>query len=414
MVGSTYVPRLVDATLDDLLGEFPAIFLVGPRAAGKTTTARRYAATVVRLDREREAAAFRADPDAALARFDEPLLLDEWQVVPTVLGAVKRAVDDDPRPRRFLLTGSVTAEHDPATWPGVGRLIRLSMYGLTQRELLGRLGNPSFIEALLAGEPPSPPPVPDDAPDLGGYVDLALQGTFPEPALRVSPSQRHHWFLTYVEQLVGRDVTALGGPDPARLRRYLEAVASCTAGVVSDTTLLDLAGIDRKTAAGYERFLTGLYAVDVVPAWSSRRVSRLVKIPKRYITDPALASAVLGADTRSVLRDGDVLGRLLDTFVAAQIRPELDIAASPARRYHLRETQGRHEVDLVIEHAGRGVVAIEIKADAGPGPSAGRHLVWLRDRLGDSFLAGVVLHTGPSSYPLDDRIIAAPICALWS
>lgn len=81
--------------------------LTGPRATGKTTTARRHAASVVRLDRPAEAAAFRADPDAALRAQPEPLLLDEWQAVPAVLGAVKRAVDDDPRPGRFLLTGSV-------------------------------------------------------------------------------------------------------------------------------------------------------------------------------------------------------------------------------------------------------------------------------------------------------------------
>ncbi len=106
-----------------------AVLLVGPRATGKTTTARRLSASVVRLDRPAEAAAFLADPDAALARLTEPVLLNEWQAVPDVLGAVKRAVDDDPRPGRFLLTGSVLADLDAATWPGTGRLVRLAMYG---------------------------------------------------------------------------------------------------------------------------------------------------------------------------------------------------------------------------------------------------------------------------------------------
>jgi hypothetical protein len=102
-----YLPRLVDNLIRELLNELPAVLVVGPRAAGKTTTAARHAVTLVRLDRPAEAAAFRADPDAALASFDEPVALDEWQEVPTVLGAVKRAVDEDPRPGRFLLTGSV-------------------------------------------------------------------------------------------------------------------------------------------------------------------------------------------------------------------------------------------------------------------------------------------------------------------
>lgn len=79
----------------------------GPRAAGRTTTARQHATSEVRLDQPVQAAAFQADPDAALRGRPEPVLLDEWQAVPEVLGAVKRSVDDDPRPGRFILTGSV-------------------------------------------------------------------------------------------------------------------------------------------------------------------------------------------------------------------------------------------------------------------------------------------------------------------
>jgi predicted AAA+ superfamily ATPase len=134
VTGVEYVPRLVDGMLADLLAQLPAIMLVGPRAAGKTTTARRLARSVVRLDQAGQAAAFRADADVALAAFDEPVLLDEWQEVPEVLGAVKRAVDDDPRAGRFVLTGSVWADMSAATWPGTGRVVRIPLYGLTIRE----------------------------------------------------------------------------------------------------------------------------------------------------------------------------------------------------------------------------------------------------------------------------------------
>ena len=96
----SYRDRLVDALLAELLQELPAILIAGPRAVGKTTTARRFARTVIRLDRDAEAAAFRADPDIALRGLQEPVLLNEWQAVPSVLGALKRAVDDDPRPGR--------------------------------------------------------------------------------------------------------------------------------------------------------------------------------------------------------------------------------------------------------------------------------------------------------------------------
>jgi predicted AAA+ superfamily ATPase len=103
----TYLPRMSDDVLSTLIAQLPAVSVTGPRATGKPTTARRHVATVVRLDCEAEAAAFRADPDVALRGLPEPVLLDEWQEVPGVLGAVKRAVDDEPRPGRYILTGRV-------------------------------------------------------------------------------------------------------------------------------------------------------------------------------------------------------------------------------------------------------------------------------------------------------------------
>lgn len=118
-------------------------------------------------------------------------------------------------------------------------------------------------------------------------------------------------------------------------------------------------------------------------------------------------------DAQGVLSDGDLLGRVLDAFVAAQLRPELAVSASRPRLYHLRTEGGRREVDLVAELAGRRVIGIEIKAAAAPTARDARHLVWMRDELGDRFVAGVVLHTGPRLYELADKIVAAPICTLW-
>lgn len=142
-------------------------------------------------------------------------------------------------------------------------------------------------------------------------------------------------------------------------------------------------------------------------------MSRLVHLPKRYIVDPALPSGVLRLDVNAVLRDGDLLGRLLDTFVAAQLRPETVIADTLPRLYHVRQQQDRHEIDLVAELGADKVIGIEVKASASPDAAAARHLLWLRDRLGDRFIAGIVFHTGPGLYELGDRVTAVPICALW-
>jgi predicted AAA+ superfamily ATPase len=124
-------------------------------------------------------------------------------------------------------------------------------------------------------------------------------------------------------------------------------------------------------------------------------------------------AAVLRLDTAAVLRDGNLLGRVIDAFVAAQIRPELAVAQSRPRWYHLRDKGGRHEIDLVIEFGGGRVAGIEIKASSAPSRNDARHLEWLRGELGERFVSGVVLHTGPRTYELADGIFAAPISTLW-
>lgn len=407
-----YLERSVEPLLASLLDDLPAVLIVGPRASGKTTTAARLASTVVRLDRPAEAVAFRADPDAALRGLAEPVLVDEWQVVPEVLGALKRAIDADPHPGRYLVTGSVRADLGAATWPGTGRLVRVPLYPMTVAEQQGRPGATPLVDRLAEG---ADLVVPSDSPDLRGYVDLALRGGFPEASLHLSPTARQRWVDSYVDQLLTRDAELVdGGRDPVRLRRYFEAYAINSAGLVEDKTLYDAAGINRRTALAYERLLTNLMVVDAIPAWTSNRLKRLMLTAKRYLTDPALLGGILRLDTPAVMRDGDLLGRLLDTFVAAQLRAETTVARTRPRLYHLRQEQGRHEVDLLAELAAERVVGVEVKADSAPTNDAARHLVWLRDRLGKRFAAGVVLHTGQRVYRLSDRILAAPISTLWA
>lgn len=363
----------------------------------------------MRLDRPAEAAAFRADPDAALHGLPEPVLLDEWQAVPEVLGAVKRSVDVDPRPGRYLLTGSVRADLEAETWPGTGRLVRVQMSTMTVAERLGRTGQP-LLDRILAGMPLQPA----GAATLRDYVERALASGFPQAGI-TEPLARQRWLSSYVDQLLTRDATDLDAArDPVRLRRYFEAYALNTAGIVDDKTLHDAAGINRKTALGYERLLTNLLVVDALPAWTSNRLKRATLAAKRHVVDPGLLAGALGVDVAAVMADGDLLGRILDSFVTAHVRAEAAVAASRPRLYHLRTEQGRHEIDILIELGAGQVVALEVKAASAPDAAAAKHLVWLREQLGDRFLAGVVLHTGPRTFALGDRITAAPISTLWA
>jgi uncharacterized protein len=188
------------------------------------------------------------------------------------------------------------------------------------RELGGRLDGVPLFDRLAGGDGFD---LEGDPPDLRGYVELALRSGFPEAALAPGEHGRREWLEGYVDQLLTRDVPATGQRrDPARLRRYLEAYALNSAGIVADATLLRAAGINSRTATAYERLLINMFVIEPMPPWSANRLRRLSRSPKRYFVDPAIPIATPGLDADGVLRDGDLLGRLLDTFVVSQIRSE--------------------------------------------------------------------------------------------
>jgi hypothetical protein len=124
--------------------------------------------------------------------------------------------------------------------------------------------------------------------------------------------------------------------------------------------------------------------------------------------------ASIRVDLQGLMRDGHLLGQILETFVLAQLRADLPRCDSRPRLFHLRQEQGRHEVDLIAEYGGGRILGLEVKATASPSAHEARHLVWLRERLGERFLGGLLLHTGRRAFQLEERVIAAPIAVLWS
>lgn len=411
---TAYVPRLLDSELREVVAADPAALVVGPRACGKTTTTRRHTGSVLRLDVPAQAAVVTADPDAALRGLDEPILIDEWQLVPQVLGAVKRAVDDDPRPGRFVLTGSSQADLTTSGWPATGRIVRLTMYPLVGRERHGDPASTSLVDRILS-DGADAFSNPTSHWDLHDYVDEALTSGWPE-ALRVPGDRaRDRWLTCYVDHLVTREAPALGvARDPGRIRKYLHVIAANTGGVPTHKLLYDAAGIDRNTAVNYDNLLDSLMIAQQVPAWADNFMDRAVRLPKRYLIDPGLLGPLLRVDHRRTLRDSNLLGRILDTLVAAQFRAECAISVVGADMYHLRDANGRREIDLLIEARDGQIIAIEIKTSAAPTHADARHLEWLRDRLGARLTMGLLVHTGPRVFALSERILAVPIASLWS
>jgi uncharacterized protein len=411
---TAYIHRLVDPWLTELVNDTPGVMVIGPRASGKTTSALRVARTVFRLDNDEVRLSVAGDPDAVLGDADAPVLVDEWQLAPTCLAAAKRLIDTNPRPGSFVFTGSAIDTLTNGAWAGTGRFIRIEMWGLTQREILGTERTSTFFDTITAPNFDGNFALPPSLPDTNGYVDLALQSGFPEALARTSERTRFAWLDSYVDHLVGRDTELVGAVrDVGKLRRYLVAIASNTAGVPNLQVLLNAASIDRETATRFDGLLERIFVTQQIPAWTSNRLTRVGSRRKRYLCEPALLAPLIGVDRRSIVRNADLLGRVIDSFVVSQLRPETSLGQFPVSMHHLRQ-DGKHEIDLILERRDGAVVAVEVKAGTTVDRHDARHLLWLRDQLDpNDFRAGIVFHTGRFIRKIDDRIWAVPICAIW-
>lgn len=419
-----YLRRVVDVELDELAPSLPAIALEGAKGVGKTETALQRAATVHRLDDPAQRAIAQAAPDRLLDG-PRPVLLDEWQRVPPVWDGVRRAVDAGAEPGAFLLTGSASPVHPP-THSGAARVVTVRMRPLSLAER--GLAEPTVsVRALLTGA----------RPDVRGATEVSLADYTREIVGSGFPGLRHlsgrplrAQLDGYLRRIVDADFPEMGRDvrRPQLLRRWMAAYAAATATSASYETLRDAATPGeadkpaRTTTAPYRDVLERLWIVDPVPAWAPTRnaVARLTRSPKHHLADPALAARLLGVGEDALLsgqdagppvpRDGTLLGHLFESLVALSVR--VYAQAAEAGVGHLRTAGGKQEVDLIVERDDRRVVAVEVKLSGSVGDRDVRHLLWLRDRLGDDLLDAVVVTTGPQAYRRPDGVAVVPAALL--
>ena len=417
----TYVRRIVDAELDELFGQVPAIALDGPKGVGKTTTAEQRAMGLAKLDSKSVRESIAADPELILRRM-RPLLIDEWQKVPGVWDVVRRAVDADPSGGQFLLTGSASPHPGATAHSGAGRIGRLRMRPMTLSER--GVGTPEVsLAELLSGSRPALSGT--SSLRVADYADEILTSGF--PALRSLSSRALRFQLdSYLRNAVDRDVPeqGLNVRKPESMLAWLRAYASATATTASYTQILDAATPGhadkpaRGTAISYREVLASLWLLDPVPAWmpTGSPMTRLGQMPKHHLADPALAARLLGL-THDALLDGQgtpigpqagtMLGHLFESLVTMCVR--VPAQAAEADVTHLRTRNGDHEVDLVLVRDDGRVLAIEVKLANTVDDKDVRHLLWLADQLGDRLLDALVVNTGPAAYRRPDGIGVLPL-----
>jgi predicted AAA+ superfamily ATPase len=420
----SYKRRILDDELDSLLEQLPAVSIEGAKAVGKTSTARRRADVVFELDDPAQRETTEADLDRVVSS-PGLVLVDEWQYVSATWDRVRRAVDEDPRPARFLLTGSASRAAT-GTHSGGGRIVSLRMRPLALAER--RDGAPTVsLRAVLTGE--REPVDGGSTLTLEDYTDEILRSGF--PGLRHLEGRPLRAQLDgYLQRVVDKDFPELDHPvrNPVALRRWMASYAAATSTVTSFEKIRDAAtgGEERKpaktTVLPYRDVLERLYIIDPVPAWipSRSHISELAAPPKHHLVDPSLAARLVGATKRSLLkgestgpavpRDGTFLGALFESLVTQSVR--VYAQANDASVKHLRTHRGEHEADLIVERDDGRVVAMEVKLGQTPDATAVRHLQWLADRLGEELLDAVVVTTGSVAYRRPDGIAVVPAAAL--
>jgi predicted AAA+ superfamily ATPase len=387
------------------------VLLAGPRQAGKTTLARALAGKgrrFVTLDDPLTLLAAREDP-AGLVRSLDRAAIDEVQRVPELLLALKRSVDADRRPGRFLLTGSANVMALPRAADSLaGRMETVPLLPLARCEIERTRDN--WIDRIFAGDMPRA----RGAGTGEALLDRVLRGGFPEAVARHDPRRRAAWLRQYANALVQRDVREISGIEKLdRLARLLRAAAQAAAQVANLSALGAAVGLDHKTTGKYLAAFEHMYLLRRVEPWSANRLSRIVKAPKLQFIDSGLLAVLAGLTPASAGRDRALFGRVLESFVYSELLKQSTWGADEYGILHYRD-RDQVEVDLVIEDAARRIVGVEVKAAASVSASDLKGLRKLAALAADRFAAGVVLYDGEDTVPLGGRLWAAPLATLWS
>jgi uncharacterized protein len=405
-------PRWVGQLVQDALTDTPVVVVNGARQVGKSTLVRALnypgSVEVIGFDDAAVRAAARADPRGFLDRGVDTLVIDEAQLEPTIFRAVKASIDRDRRPGRFVLTGSsrLLAAPDMAD-ALVGRVDIIELNPFSQGELDGV--RDEFVDAIFES-----PKVLQRSSDLSraDIIERVCRGGFPEAVARTG-ERRRRWYNAYVTTTVEKVVREVAEIERlAEIPRLLRLCAARTATELNTAAISNELGIPARTGSAYLARLMTAFLVRTTPAWSNNISAKVVKKPKLFIVDSGLAAHLVGTNTEALLRDANLLGQLLETFVVNELHRQTSWSNVQPTMWHFRDRSGA-EVDIVLEAPNGDIVGIEVKATSSPTRSDMNGLSFLKERLGPRFRFGALLCLAPEALAFDERLAVLPVDRLW-
>ncbi len=406
-------PRWQFSEIKAMLQERRVLALVGARQSGKTTLAEELIAigAIYRtLDDITLLEAAREDPQGFVHHGDELMIIDEVQRAPALLQAIKREVDQNKKVGRFLLAGSANIQALPGVNESLaGRISKIRLRTLTQAEVHGV--DSHFLKRIFKLNINLQQ---KSTYNKQAYLELALQGGYPEAIMFTNIKQSHRWHRDYLDALLERDLQ-----DIANIRRQqsiheLMYVLSAWSSKFIDISAIGSGlSITRETINTYINALEALYIIERLKPWSKTDYDRVSKQDKLFVSDTGLMSAVLGWQLQDVELNSDKNGKLLETFVHNQLAALVDTHQGILKMYHYRDREKR-EIDFIIENDGGDLMGIEVKAGSALTKSTFKHLIWFKENIAktNNFI-GVVFYTGEMPVSFGENLYALPISFLW-
>lgn len=397
--------------LDAALGDTPAVLINGARQVGKSTLAKTFLTSASRyetLDAALTLAAASSSPEAFVEGLGERVIVDEIQRVPGLLLAIKKAIDEQSRPGRFLLTGSANVMSLPRVADSLaGRIEVHTLWPLSQGEIEGRVEG--FLDACFQGARM-------EAVQPIGWKDLVERmtaGGYPEAVKRSDPARRRIWFESLVTSLVERDLRELGNIEGLRqMPLLLQMLAARAGGLQSYAEVSRITQISVSTLKRYIGLFAAIFLHVELSGWYRNPEKKLLKSPKTYLNDTGLLCSLLGISADGLTADRNKAGPVLENFVVMELLKQRGWSHIRPRLYHMR-TQAGKEVDIVLEAPDGRLVGIEVKSSGKVGMGEFAGLKAFSEMAGKSFVRGVVLHTGKETASFGSDLIAMPISAVW-
>ena len=403
--------RFAERLAKEALSDTPVVLIIGPRRVGKTTLARKMeegGRVYLTLDDQTALDAAQSDPAGFIRGLDRAII-DEIQRAPELLLVIKKTVDEDYRPGRFLLTGSANVMTLQRVADSLaGRIETLRMLPLARAEIAGTA--PTFLERLFAGELQGR----REAAVGDELVRIALVGGFPEAITRESERRRQAWARSWLTSVLTRDLQDIAEIEKlTELPRFVRFLAEHSGQLVNYSQFGSSIGVSYKTGQRYVGLLEQVFLVATFQPWYTNALKRIARTRKLHFLDSGLLATARGLTFNRIKANRREFGALLESFAFSEILKLVAASDLQLTPYYFRDQQMR-EVDIVLERDDGMIAGIEVKASATVRSGDFSGLRTLAAACEERFAHGVVLYDGTEFVPFADRLAAAPLACMWA